>query len=80
MTRETLIPTNIRQTWRAGAEAEARLRNSGLSREHREMRDWLVAVARGGAEPKRTVARFVRVFTADWPLRERLRLAWSIIR
>lgn len=81
MKGETLIPTNARQAWQAGASAEARARDAGLSLVVRQVREYVVALGRSEPTVSRDelVDRLAFVYTADRPLRARLRLAWQIV-
>ena len=78
--KETLVPTNVRQAWRAGAEAEAKARDEGLDRETAGLRDYVVACARSGRNRAWIVESVALVYTAGWPWRKRLSLAWRLVR
>jgi hypothetical protein len=66
--------------WRAGASAEARARTEGRSREGLELRDYVDAHAKAGHNRPTIVAAVAIVFTRSWRLRDRIRLAWAIVR
>lgn len=69
-----------RSAWRAGARAEAALRYDGMSDSAREVVEFVDVVAGQGGTADDLVDYTARVFTAGWPLRRRLALAWRLLR
>ncbi len=69
-----------RSAWRAGARAEAALRYDGMSDSGRQVFEFVEVCAQRGDAADDLVAYTARVFTAGWPLRRRLALAWRLLR
>lgn len=69
----------LRQAYRDGAAAEARCAHNGMSKDGRQIYDWVKVCAQQGRSRDRIVQSTATVFTAGWPLRRRLRLAIRLV-
>lgn len=65
--------------WLAGATAERTGYYEGMTKETRELFDCVEVMAQRGDARDDVVQFVVAVFTCEWPLRQRLRLAWDVI-
>ena len=70
----------LRDAYLAGARAESRLSIRGMSPESLELCDYVQTVARQGRTQRSIVRETAVAFTADWTFRERLSLAWGLLR
>lgn len=69
--------------WRQGAEDEAEARDEGLNKFDRDIRDMFVTMSRipGRNETALdSLTTILWIFTSHGPLRDRLRLAWSLVK
>jgi hypothetical protein len=64
--------------WLAGATAEHNGRFEGMTKDTRELFEAVEVMAQQG-DSRDEMTEFVTVvFTCEWPLRKRLRLAWKV--
>lgn len=66
--------------WRKGAQAEAHLQTKGMTREGKQVYDYVHQLAKRGESPARITTLTALVYASDWPLRDRLRLAWKLVK
>lgn len=71
--------TDEHRWWIAGATAEHVSHYEGMTKETRELFEAVEVMAQQGDEPDEIVEFTVTVFTCEWPLRKRLRLAWRMV-
>lgn len=64
--------------WIAGAQAEHVGHYEGMTKETRELFEATEVMAQQGDTPDEIVEFIAAVFTCEWPLRQRLRLAWKV--
>lgn len=71
----------LSEDWKAGAEAEHREHNEGLSKDMIEARDLVANLARCWQEgqPWPVLCGVTRIYAAGQPLRARLRLARQLV-
>ena len=70
----------FRDAWRAGAHAEASAIREGMTKDNTQIYNFVHILAQQGRS-KREIARVTTlVFTCEWPLIDRLCLAWKVIR
>lgn len=65
--------------WIAGAQAEHVGHYEGMTKETRELFECVEVMAQQGDSRDEIVEFTVAVFTCEWPLRKRLRLAWRTV-
>lgn len=68
----------LKAFWR-GAREEANARAEGMTLGGHEIADYVETIAKQGRSAKEITSSVTRVFTADWSLMERLRLAWKLV-
>jgi hypothetical protein len=66
--------------WRQGALDEAKAQTEGMTKEGESAHDYVQALAQQGASADRIATLVACVFTVDWSWRDRLRLAWKLVR
>lgn len=69
-----------RRAYLDGALAEAHLTVCDMTKDGRELYDFVQVVAQQGRTADDITRSVTVVFTADWPLHARLALAWQVIR
>lgn len=67
------------EQYRRGAEDEARAAVAGMRPESRAVYDYVQVCAQLGDPADLITTEVALVFTADWPLRKRLALAWQLV-
>lgn len=70
----------ISDEYRRGAQDEALAATQGMSDDARDVYDYVQLVAQYGDSADQIVEQVAYVFTAGWPLRRRLALAWKVVR
>ena len=66
--------------WREGAKAENAALRKDMNKETEHIFDFVMTAAKQGWSADYTTEVTALVFTCDWPLKKRLKLAWRIIK
>ena len=65
--------------WRRGAIQEARAIVRDMTKDGREIYEFVQVLAQQGRSGAEVLREAAIVYTVEWPLRDRLRLAWRIL-
>lgn len=68
------------ELWSSGSLAERHRLYQGMQPESVHVFDYVRLLAQRGDSPDRITKSTAMVFTASWTLRQRIRLAWKIVR